>query len=89
MVINIPDDILQSTGLSAQELVIEIAARLFDADKLGFHAARRLAALSRLEFENRLRERGIAIYRPRLEDVKQELREIREERGKRASGHAA
>jgi predicted HTH domain antitoxin len=89
MVINLPDDVFRAAGLSPADVVIELAAVLFDTGKLSFHAARCLTDLSRQDFEQKLRERHIAIHRPRLEDVRQELREIREERDSRASGHAA
>lgn len=73
MPLTIPDEILQSAGMSEQEARIEIACRLFDAEKLTLWAAARLAGMSRVEFEAELFERKIPIYRPTVETVAEDL----------------
>lgn len=64
-------------GMSEREARVEIASRLFDAGKLGFHAAMRLAGLDRIEFEQSLAARGIAIYRPTADDLHDDLAALR------------
>ena len=55
---------------------IEIACRLFDAGKIGFHAAIRLAGLEGAEFEDELADREIAIYRPTVQDLHDDLKTL-------------
>jgi len=77
MAITISDDVLKEAGLSERDALIEIACRLFDLEKLHLPAAARLAGLSRAEFEGELRARKIAIYRPTVEELMQELEGMR------------
>lgn len=73
MGVHIPDDILKQAGLSEREALVEIACRLFEAEKLTLWQGAQLAGLSRVEFEGELRKRKIAIYRPTAEDFAQDL----------------
>ena len=73
MPLTISDQTLQQLGLSAKDALIEFACRLFDAGRLALWPAAQLAGLTRLEFENELRSRGIAIYRPTAQELEQEL----------------
>ena len=73
MPLTIPDDVLQSAGLTEAEARVEIACRLFDAEKLALWPAAKLAGMTRAAFEEELRERKIAIYRPTVEDLRKEL----------------
>jgi predicted HTH domain antitoxin len=73
MPVVIPDDVLQQTGLSERELLIELACKLFDMEKLPLWPAAKLAGLSRVEMENELRKRDIAIYRITEEEWAQDL----------------
>lgn len=59
--------------MTADEARIEIACRLFDAGKLALWPAAQLAQLSRTEFEEELHRRQIAIYRPSVADLKDDL----------------
>jgi predicted HTH domain antitoxin len=77
MPITISDDVLKQAGLSEREALIEIACRLFDANKLSLPAAAKLAGLARVELEAELRARNIAIYRPTVDDLKQDLEGLR------------
>ena len=74
MTINIPDDILKRAGLTERELLIELACRLFDAEKLGKGEAAQLCGLGRTDFENELHRRGLARYHASLEDYEMDLR---------------
>ena len=73
MPVIIPDETLKQAGLTESEARIEIACRLFDADKLHLWPAARLARLSRDEFEAALISRGIAVYRIDDDYLKHEL----------------
>ena len=76
-IVNIPDDLLREAGLSEREAVIEFACRLFDAGKLTLWSAARLANLDRAQMEDALLARGIAIYRPQLSDLTEDLATLR------------
>ena len=73
MPLTIPDEVLKEAGLSEREALIEFACRLLDAGKLALWPAAKLAGLSRVEFKQELRQRKIPIYRPRLEDLADDL----------------
>ena len=73
MPVIIPDETLKQAGLTEHEARIEIACRLYDADKLHLWPAAQLAGLSRDEFESALILRGIAIHRVDEEYLKHEL----------------
>jgi predicted HTH domain antitoxin len=57
----IPDDVLQATGMTAEELRQEIAVLLFQKEKLTLSQASRLAAMNRLQFQHLLASRGIPV----------------------------
>ncbi|HLQ45749.1 MAG TPA: UPF0175 family protein [Planctomycetaceae bacterium] len=76
MTLTIPDGTLQSAGMTEREMQIEIACRLFDAGKLHLWPAAQLAGMSRGEFEEELALRNIAIYRPTVEDLDLDLRNM-------------
>ena len=69
----ISDEQLRSMQMSERDALVEIACRLFDAGRLGFHAAMRLTNLDRTSFENELIQRQIPIYRPTVEDLREDL----------------
>ena len=77
MALTFTDEELRAMGLSAREAREEIACRLFDAGRVGFHAAMRLAGLDRIDFEQSLAARGIAIYRPTVDDLREDLAALR------------
>lgn len=76
MLLNIPEDILKEAGLSDRDALIEFACGLFDSGRLELPTAVRLSGLSRSEFENQLASRGIAAYRPTVQDLDQDLQTI-------------
>ena len=73
MPVIISDETLKQAGLSEREALVEIACRLFDADKLHLGPATKLAGMSRGEFESELMSRGIAVYRIDEEYLRHEL----------------
>lgn len=72
MTVNIPDDILKAAGLTERGVLVELACRLFDADRLDFNSAARLAGLSRVELERELLARGLAIVHYSAEEYRQD-----------------
>ncbi len=77
MPVLISDETLQQAGLTEREALIEIACRLFDIGKLHLWPAAKLAGMSRVEFEQELENRKIPIYRPTLEDLAEEMAELK------------
>jgi predicted HTH domain antitoxin len=69
----IPDELLNEAGLTESEALVEIACRLFDAGKPTLWSAARFAGLGRTAFEEALRAREIAIYRPTSDDLAEDL----------------
>jgi len=53
------------------------ACRLFDAGKLTLPSAVRLAAMSRVAFEQELRSRRIPIYRSTLKDLEDDMEALK------------
>jgi predicted HTH domain antitoxin len=62
MSVIIPDDILQATRMSEDELRQEIATLLFQREKLTLGQASRLAGMSRLQFQYLLASRQIPVH---------------------------
>jgi len=62
MGIIIPDDILQMTRMTEEELRQEIAIVLFQKEKLTLAQASHLAQMSRLQFQHLLASRQIAVH---------------------------
>lgn len=83
MPVTISDEVLKEAGLTEREALIEIACRLFDADKLELWPAAQLAGLTRVEMENELSSRKIPIYRPTIEDFEEDLRTLERLRNER------
>jgi predicted HTH domain antitoxin len=76
MPLTISDDDLERLRMSADEARIEIACRLFDAEKLDLWPAAQLAEMSRVQFEGELMHRKIPIYRPTLADLEADMKTI-------------
>ena len=73
MPVVISDEVLDQAGMSEREAILEIACRLFDAEKLHLWPAAKLAGLGRAEFEQELMNRQIPVYRPTIEQIHEEL----------------
>ena len=82
MPVVISDETLQQAGMTEREAVVEIACRLFDAGKLALWPAAKMAGLSRVEFESELMKREIPVYRPTLQDLKDDLATLERLRGR-------
>lgn len=77
----ISDEMLQAAKLDEREARVEIACRLFDAGKLTLPMAARFAELDRMVFEGELARRDIPAYRPTVEDLREDLENLRHLRG--------
>jgi predicted HTH domain antitoxin len=62
MSLTIPDEILQTTRMTAAELSQEIAVLLFQKEKLTLGQASRLAGMSQLQFQHLLASRQIPVH---------------------------
>jgi predicted HTH domain antitoxin len=62
MALVIPDDVLQSAHLSADELKREVAILLFQQERLTLAQASSLIGVSRLQFQQLLAQRNITIH---------------------------
>ncbi|HYE63738.1 MAG TPA: UPF0175 family protein [Phycisphaerales bacterium] len=74
MTITIPDEVLKSSGLTEREVLLELACRLFDIDRLTKHEAASMCGLDRPSFEDELFKRGLAVYHMTDEDWEIEQR---------------
>jgi predicted HTH domain antitoxin len=77
MPLTIPDDVLRRVGLTEEEARVEFACRLFESGRIGLHAARALAGLTRAAMEDALLDRGIPIYHLTVEDVRRDVETLR------------
>lgn len=78
MPLTLSDEVLKQAGMTAEEARVEIACRLFEAEKLALWPAAQLARLSRVEFEEELSARRIAIYRVSVDEFQSDLEALRQ-----------
>ena len=72
MLVTLPDDLLQSTKLTEDELKTELALALFQQQHLTLGQAAILASLPQLDFQHLLASRRIPIHYG-VEDMEQDL----------------
>ncbi len=77
MSVLIPDEVLQASRLSERELKVEIAAMLFQKEKLTLGQASGLAAMDRPEFQHLLASRQIPVHYD-VADFEQDLKTLGE-----------
>ena len=73
----IPDEILQSARMSADEMKQELAVVLFQREKLALGQASRLAGMNRVEFQHLLASRRISPHYD-VADFEADLNTLRE-----------
>lgn len=56
------EEIVKASGLSEQELILELVLLLFQQDKISLGKAARLLNISQIKFQGVLSERGINIH---------------------------
>ncbi len=76
MTISIPDEVLAQTKLSTDELKIELAAYLYEEQRLSIGKARKIAGLGLIDFQKELAKRSIYLHLT-IEDVDTDLRNLR------------
>lgn len=76
MTLSIPDEIIQATGMSEDDLLQELAVLLFQKDRLTLAQASRLAAMPRLRFQQLLASRQIPIHYD-LADLEADIQTLR------------
>lgn len=69
----ISDEQLQQAGLTEQDARLELACRLFDANRLTLHQAAIWVGLDRIGMEAALAERGLPIYRYTEDDLQMDI----------------
>jgi predicted HTH domain antitoxin len=62
MIVEIPDQIINQSGLSAKEILLKVALVLFQEEKLTLGQASRLADLHQYEFQKELATRNIPVH---------------------------
>lgn len=62
MTLVISDDVVRASGLSENELLLEIVLMLFRENKISLGKASELMAMHRMEFQKLLAERGICVH---------------------------
>lgn len=75
MIVEIPEQIINQSGLSAKEILLKIALVFFQEEKLTLGQASRLAGLHQYEFQKELAARNIAVHYGE-EDYKNDLKII-------------
>jgi predicted HTH domain antitoxin len=62
MNVEIPDQIINQTGLSIEEILLEAAISLFQDEKITLGQASKLAGLHQIEFQKELAKRNIPVH---------------------------
>ncbi|MDQ3711786.1 MAG: UPF0175 family protein [Acidobacteriota bacterium] len=75
MIVEIPDQIIKQSGLSAKEILLKVALVLFQEEKLTLGQASRLAGLHQYEFQKELAARNISVHYSE-DDYKNDLKTI-------------
>ncbi len=75
MIVEIPDQIINQSGLSAKEILLKVALVLFQEEKLTLGQASKLAGLHQYEFQKELATRSIPVHYNE-EDYKRDLQTI-------------
>lgn len=75
MIVEIPDQIITQSGLSAEEILLRVAVVLFEEEKLTLAQASRLARLHQFEFQKELAARNIPVHYGE-EDYQRDLQTI-------------
>ncbi|MEH2193096.1 MAG: UPF0175 family protein [Nostoc sp.] len=75
MSVVIPDDILQSTKMTEDELRLEIAIMLYKQEKISSGKARTWTGLTVIEFQHELAKRGLCINYD-VEDLQTDIKTL-------------
>lgn len=75
MIVEIPDQIIEQSGLSPNELLLKVAIILFQEEKLTLGQASKMAKLHQFEFQKELAKREIPVHYGE-EDFERDLQNI-------------
>jgi predicted HTH domain antitoxin len=75
MIVEIPDQLINQSGLSAKEILLKVALVLFQEEKLTLGQASKLAELHQYEFQKELAARNIPVHYGE-EDYQRDLQTI-------------
>jgi predicted HTH domain antitoxin len=73
----VSDEIIQASGLSEQELLLEIVMMLFQKDKISLGKASELLGIHRMQFQKLLADRGLCIHYD-VAEFQEDLRTLHE-----------
>jgi predicted HTH domain antitoxin len=76
MIISIPDSVLEQSKISSQDLLVEIAAWLYQREIFSIGQARKLAGLDLISFQKELAKRQINIHYD-IVDLEKDLKNLR------------
>ena len=62
MIVEIPDQIINQSGLSAKEILLKVGILLFQEERLTLGQASKLAGLHQYEFQKELAARNIPVH---------------------------
>ncbi len=73
----VSDDIVQASGLSESDLLLEIVVLLFQQDKISLGKASELIGMHRTQFQKLLADRGICVHYD-VAEFQEDLRTLQE-----------
>lgn len=76
MSLTISDEIIRASGLSEQELLLEVILLLFQQNRISLGKASQLSGMTRLQFQHELATRKIPVHYD-VEDFEQDLENLR------------
>ena len=77
MAVVVPDEVLTASGLSEDEMRLELSLLLFEQERLTLGQASRLAEIPQPDFMRALAERGLTLHYG-VEEFEQDLRTLTE-----------
>lgn len=73
----ISDDLVNASGFSENELLLEIVLMLFQQDKISLGKASELLGLHRVQFQKLIAERGICVHYD-IDEFQEDLKTLEE-----------
>lgn len=77
MSVVIPDELVKASGMSEEELMLELVILLFQKDKISLGKASELAGMNQLRFQRLLASRNICIHYD-VAEFQEDLKSLRE-----------
>lgn len=73
----VSDEIIQASGLSEGELLLEIVIMLFQKDKISLGKASELMGIHRMQFQKLLADRGVFVHYD-VSEFQEDLKTLKE-----------